>query len=190
MRKRQGRQAQQAALYVQSASCAAQIQVFNRAIKSERYTFSGEASRALPATVHSVVHEAGHAIHHRPGRRAQCQYLSVIKEYNKLVKRYNKAGGAKRNRLGATMQKKKKRLTVLESKMKKWMKAGPVLSAYKRVKGKSSGPTPYGNTSLAESFAESFALYRVDPNALRRVAPQIHRWFKSGEHIKLARSKP
>ena len=78
----------------------------------------------------------------------------------------------------------------LESKMKKWMKVGPVLSAYKRVKGKSRGPTPYGTTSLAESFAESFALYRVDPNALRRVMPKVYRWFKSGDHIKLARSKP
>lgn len=58
-----------------------------------------------------------------------------------------------------------------------------VLAAYKAVRGKLRGPTPYGATSLSESFAESFALFRADPEALSRVAPRVHEWFLRGGHL-------
>ena len=74
--------------------------------------------------------------------------------------------------------------------MNSWMNRGPVLAAYQRVKGTSEGPTPYGETSLAESFAESFALYRIDPPALQRVLPKVFNWFKSGKYLKLAQTDP
>ena len=37
---------------------------------------------------------------------------------------------------------------------------------------------------IAESFAESFALFKADPAALRRVNPEVYRWFAQGGHLK------
>lgn len=55
--------------------------------------------------------------------------------------------------------------------------ADSVLRAYDEVRGALRGPTPYGATALAESFAEAFALFHADPAALSRVAPRVHEWF-------------
>jgi hypothetical protein len=60
---------------------------------------------------------------------------------------------------------------------------GPVLGAYARVKGDRKGPTRYGRTTLAESFAESFALHKIDPAALKRWSPKVAQWFEGGGHL-------
>ncbi|MFO0576905.1 MAG: hypothetical protein U1A78_23120 [Polyangia bacterium] len=60
----------------------------------------------------------------------------------------------------------------------------PVLDSYRAARGWMRGPTPYGAKSLAESFAESFSLFRADPDALVRVAPQVHEWFLAGNHLR------
>lgn len=61
---------------------------------------------------------------------------------------------------------------------------GPVLKAYGKVRGKKKGPTRYGRTSLAESFAEAFALHKLDPSALRRWSPAVAEWFEEGGHVR------
>lgn len=61
---------------------------------------------------------------------------------------------------------------------------GPVLAVYGELDGSTRGPTPYGRTDIAESFAESFALFKADPTALRRVNPEVYRWFAQGRHLK------
>ena len=60
----------------------------------------------------------------------------------------------------------------------------PVLRAYRSARDHAKGPTPYGRTSLSESFAEAFALFRADPAALRRVDPGAFAWFESGGHLR------
>ncbi len=60
----------------------------------------------------------------------------------------------------------------------------PLLVAYAALPGARKGPTAYGATEIGEGFAESFALYRLDPAALGRVAPEILRWFDSGEYLR------
>ena len=159
------------------------------AIKSEKYTFSGEAKRALPATVAPVLHEIGHAIHNYPLRKRQCEYLDSVNRYNRKVKKANQANGAKRNRLMSELDEDGKKIDRLKKKVKSLNGKGPVLKAYLKVRGSKKGPTPYGETSLAESFAESFALYRVDPKALKRIFPKVFAWFKIGGHIKAVHSR-
>jgi hypothetical protein len=190
VRKSKGSQSSQAALYIQEKDCDAIIQIFNRAITSERYTFSGDAKSALPATVHPIVHEIGHAIHSLPGRRVQCEYIKLINDYNRKVKEANKARGKRRAQLSKQLKRSKSRIDKLEPLVTRWRAKGPVIKSYLRVKGKVGGPTPYGETSSKESFAEAFALYRVDPKALRRVMPKVHAWFKSGGHVKEAKRAP
>ena len=144
----------------------------------------GVSERLYPITTMALLHEVGHAVHHAPGRRAQCAYLKAVKERNALAARANAARGAENARLVAEVGALDKELKGLESKMKGGMKRGPVLSAYLKARGKGRGPTTYANTSEAESFAESFALHRADPKALRRVLPSVESWFKSNAHLK------
>ncbi len=58
-----------------------------------------------------------------------------------------------------------------------------VLADYRAALGRNPAPTRYGRTSLRESFAESFAMYRCEPERLRRLLPSVHAWFKAGGHI-------
>ena len=58
-----------------------------------------------------------------------------------------------------------------------------MLAAYRAARGPDKGPTPYGRSSLGESFAESFALYKADPGALRRIYPGLYEWFATGQHM-------
>jgi len=67
-------------------------------------------------------------------------------------------------------------------KGRKLQRSNRVLKAYRKARGASRGPTPYGRTSTVESFAESFALYHLDPQALARWNGEVYRWFRSGGH--------
>jgi hypothetical protein len=62
--------------------------------------------------------------------------------------------------------------------------AGPVLAAYARILGKNQAPTVYGESSIRESFAESFSLYKADPRALGRLLPEVLAWFRADGHLK------
>ena len=61
---------------------------------------------------------------------------------------------------------------------------GGVHAAYAQVPGAGAGPTEYGATHIVESFAEAFALFHVDPESLRAVAPEVWKWFTDGGHLR------
>ena len=61
--------------------------------------------------------------------------------------------------------------------------SGPVLKAYRRQTGGKRGPTRYGRRTVTESFAESFALYKLDRAALKRWSPEVRAWFDEGGHL-------
>ncbi len=59
----------------------------------------------------------------------------------------------------------------------------PILAAYGKIPGSADGPTIYGRGSVTESFAESFALYHLDPKALQRVSPAVYEFFRQQRHL-------
>jgi hypothetical protein len=65
---------------------------------------------------------------------------------------------------------------------KRLQRANSVLKGFKKARGGSRGPTPYGRSSGVESFAESFALFHLDPDALARWNRSVFRWFEAGGH--------
>jgi hypothetical protein len=67
-------------------------------------------------------------------------------------------------------------------KGRKLQRSNRVLKGYRKARGAVRGPTPYGRSSLTESFAESFALYHLDPKALARWNRDVFQWFESGGH--------
>jgi hypothetical protein len=148
-----------AALYTLEG-CRGIISLYGSGVRSDRYRFVGEPTRPRSAVLHSLLHEMGHAFEMDQARDAFC------------------AAGRTR---GATRD-------ALVEDGNRLGDGGAVLVAYARVLGDDRGPTAYGETSLKESFAESFALFHVDPAALRRVLPRVHAWFAAGRHEQAARS--
>lgn len=65
---------------------------------------------------------------------------------------------------------------------KKLQKSNSVLKGFRKARGASRGPTPYGRAALVESFAECFALFHLDPQGLARWNRNVFLWFESGGH--------
>jgi hypothetical protein len=147
-----------AALYTLDG-CRGKISLFSSGVRSDRFRFVGDPTTPRSAVLHSIVHEMGHAFEKDAARDTYCAAM--------------RASGARRNDL--------------IGKGNDLATDNPVLRAYLDVKAGEPGPTDYGNTSAAESFAESFALFHVDPDALQRTLPRVYAWFKSGGHEKAAR---
>jgi hypothetical protein len=59
---------------------------------------------------------------------------------------------------------------------------GPVMEAWSDQRF-GRGPTRYGTKSPHEAFAEAFALYLLDRDALRRALPRAVAWFDEGGHL-------
>lgn len=144
-----------AALY-EMQGCGARIYLYASGIRSDRFRFVGDASAPRSAVLHSLVHEIGHAFEQAAARERFCAS--------------QRERGARRNEV------------VREGNA--LVDDNPVLREYLRVLDGLPAPTDYGTTSPHESFAESFALFHVDPAALKRTRPAVHAWFARGGHIR------
>ncbi|MEE2644299.1 MAG: hypothetical protein VYD19_05150 [Myxococcota bacterium] len=167
--------------YVQQA-CDAKIYIYNRAFKIRRSTFMGSISAPKPTVAAVLVHELGHALHRLRDRRMWCRYQREIAALDARIKRYNRSANKRQGELQA-IEAEKRGIKSLERALKA-EGAGPVLSAYRAAVSRGRAPTRYGESSLAEAFAEAFALYRIDPAALKRVSPEAHRWFSGDGHLR------
>jgi hypothetical protein len=142
--------------------CRGTISLYSSGVRSDRFRFVGDPTTPRSAVLHSIVHEMGHAFERDAARDAYCAAARTSgNRRNDLIRQGNQL--------------------VAES---------PVLRAYLDVKAGEPGPTDYGNASPNESFAESFALFHVDPDALQRTLPRVYAWFKNRGHEKAARARP
>jgi len=182
------------ALYVQK-NCKAEIRIYDRAYKADKWQFVGSAYRPIPSSTRTVLHEIGHAIHNRPGRLAFCKYESFGRKVQARIERYNanlkaarkrrSPGDAKRLKAESeAIERDKAKLARLSNRALRLSKEGPVLAGYRKALAGKPAPTVYGESSIQESFAESFSLYRADPMALKRLLPRVHRWFANRGHLK------
>jgi hypothetical protein len=145
-----------AALYTANG-CYASITLFSTGVRADTYRFVGDVDNPKSATLHSIVHEIGHAVEAADARQRYCaaegksvaRANPLISEGNRLLSGDN-----------------------------------PMLRAYEAALAGEPAPTDYGKTSIRESFAESFALFHVDPAALQRTRPRVYAWFKRGGHLK------
>jgi hypothetical protein len=143
-----------AALY-EAQGCKAVIYLFSTGVRADKYRFVGDATAPRNAMLHSITHEVGHAFEHAPARERYC--------------RAKHKKGRMRNRL------------IQEGNA--IYRQSLVLAEYLRVLGDDPAPTDYGGSSKHESFAEAFALWHMDPEALKRARPAVHAWFAAGGHL-------
>ena len=170
--------------------------------------YAGSPQDAVPRAVLTMLHEIGHAIadaeRHRllVRRRAESEsYDARNAKYAVFAKDYERH----RNLQGAEAERRREELwpelQVLKIEMEEHVHAirsidaaiaqartGPqsVEGRYATLPGATDGPTEYGSTAQEESFAEAFALYHVDPESLRWIAPRSHEWFAAEEHLRSA----
>lgn len=170
------------------------INLFDVEEEGDMALFVGEPSSPHPLPSMCLLHEIGHAIADYPRLRITEQRHQVGESLQKLLMEWKEAEAA--GPLTATKSKElQDRLETfrkaaadtipLFNKIKESYrrKGGPVLEAFLEARGPLGGPTKYGRKSAEESFAESFALFKADPEALRRIYPDAYNWFAAGGHL-------
>jgi len=133
----------------------------NYAVQGNLGSFCGPAADPRPTSLHTVLHELGHAVH-------QGRFRARLQEIRALESAFPTPEGKTREAIGRHMALTKEH---------KSEEVSPVIAAWKAQFD--SSPTEYGNTSAPEAFAEAFALYHLDPQALHRAMPDAHAWFES-----------
>lgn len=181
------------ALYIQE-NCMAKILVFQSLFEIDRWQFVGDATAPLKSSVRTILHELGHALEKGGSRRLFCAYEKRLQDFQVKVRRYNESIG-KRSLLGASagkeslkaqydhLEQERVRIEEMGRLAVELLQKNPVLDAYALSLDGHSGPTHYAKTSLSESFAESFSLFRTDREALQRILPDAVKWFQKGGHL-------
>lgn len=163
----------------------AQIEIYDECFAHDRRDFYGDVSEPRLPSAGAVLHEIGHALAGAPTVEALRRHRALVSELEGRLEALRRAKDVmEADRLAFALRKGAAQLERERARLKLLRRASPVEEAYLRIRGDKAGPTPYGRTSLGESFADAFSLYRSDPAALRRVYPAVHEWFAAGQHVR------
>jgi hypothetical protein len=121
---------------------------------------------------------AGHNATARAANRGDRAARDRIDADRKRVERKRRAAEAARPDALAARRK----YVALARDFKRRSPRWGVLGDYRKLLKGKRGPTRYGQTNLKESFAESFALFKTDKQALKRWSPEVLAWFERGGH--------
>ena len=165
------------------------IEIYDCAFATEDFGFVGAADHPFAPSVRLIEHEIGHAI----AKRRIADLLDRMLQHNNdartLAEEYNrhKAIPAEQiNRYKAMRDK----VAVIAEVMNRWNAAvtasggaaSPLLAQFDQVRA-DTGFTAYGRWNSDEAFAEAFSLYRTDPDACRRISPEVFAFFEAGRHL-------
>lgn len=187
------------------------IVLLDNAFRADENVFIGTAERAYPSSVNVILHEIGHAIAKLDRAKIRYQLKRDAETYNRLVEVSNQYAHALNQRyrlIGRVVPMDRARLRgeieALEGEHRELRQTlrdarkqldemvdlvrgpSPIERVYSELPGARAGPTAYGKTSIAESFAEAFALFHLDPESILRISPEVHRWFAGEQHLAAA----
>jgi len=170
------------------------VELYDRAFEEEGVAFAGRPEAPVPYAVRVILHEIGHAIAMVSGvedvaafREAAAGLNALTQRYNALGKRVSPTQARELRSVRRTLTEIRDALPDLQRDVQQAIHRSRVLEAYAEATG-GLGPTEYGRTSVAEAFAEAFALYRVDRPALERVEPAAVSFFDAGRHLATRRA--
>lgn len=167
----------------------ARIELYDQMLTADETTFCGTVEKPRPSSACVLLHEIGHALADAANTSALAELAtartSLRAELAPLLRREAEQGPE------ALVSDAELRAVVdgvehveaSAERVHRMGEHGPVLRRYRRARSVRKGPTPYGAHSLAESFAEAFALFRSDPEALQRIDPGAHAWFQREGHL-------
>jgi hypothetical protein len=185
-----------------------QIELYDYALEADKRKFYGSVEAPLPLSAGTVIHEAGHAIARASTRALRKQAEETKKAYDEInakimeeKKQYDadkaeyqrtkdpalaKALNAKSAALKPLLEdmaNKRKKFEEVAAKMVMADRQGsPMEQSFDKTLPFRAAPTMYGRTAIGESFAECFALFKVDRAALERAAPDAIKWFESKDY--------
>jgi hypothetical protein len=182
------------------------VWVFDRAFErvNRRPSYVGALDRAVPYSVFVILHEVGHALARAERRQLLLQRREEVESYEISRASHQEStreyaltpdvGPAARTRRPDLEDEIARTSLELRARFGKIQKLDAELEAlrtglagvekrYAALPAALGGPTSYGRISAKESFAEAFALYHVDPDSLRWIAPQVHTWFEASTHL-------
>jgi hypothetical protein len=154
----------------------ARIELYDVAV-AQSPRFVGDLTDPSPSSLKTVLHEIGHGFMFAPERAGRLLLEQLEAEHELDQARPAQAQDPVR------LQARLAAISAIHERLE----ARPVLDAYVVAVGNELAPTPYGRTSSVEGFAEAFALWHLDPAALRRTSPRAAAFFESGSHIQAAR---
>ena len=167
----------------------ARIELYDVMISADETSFCGTVEQPRPSSVCVLLHEIGHALADAANAAALAELAtartSLRAELAPLLRREAEQG-PEALVSDAEVQAVVDGVQHVEASAERVYRMGtngPVLRRYRRARSIRKGPTPYGARSLAESFAEAFALFRSDPAALQRIDPGAHAWFQREGHL-------
>ncbi len=170
-----------------------EILLFDTPDAHQQSLFIGDPNQPYPIATLCLLHEMGHAIADYARMRVlhrQDDWLAASRRFSQAMKttsaRQSPQRDEEQKQQAAQLRQERVALLSAMDAVSEGYRTdrGPVLAVYGELDGSTRGPTPYGRTDIAESFAESFALFKADPAALRRVNPEVYRWFAQGGHLK------
>jgi hypothetical protein len=196
--------------YFQRGPVAA-IYLYDKAFEHDNTAFAGTPEQPYTNSTFGILHEIGHLIAAAPSLRLYRQAEELQRAYDGLYKEYEVAyaahtaaveqfNNAQEHReplaIGvahteAVARAFEPELTKSLARTRAASRAGlryqansPIVSAFKKVRTNKSGPTSYGRTDPGEGFAEAFAIFHLDPQALKWIDLEVYHWFRMGSHLK------
>jgi hypothetical protein len=170
------------------------ITLFDKAFKESSARLGSPGQQVVGGDVFDVVHEIGHAIDYRAYRagnkKADDAKKALLAEFGAYETppgslNFEKVPGQLVPRLNTLLRAQKKSQDEADAPK---TESGHVLkggvlttdpaakTAFRDAVAKDGGarPTPYSDDTWEEAFAESYALYVTEPDALRRLRPSVH----------------
>ncbi len=171
------------------------IEIYDRAFESDDVLFIGTVDRPWRPSVQVILHEAGHAISVAPMVAVLADMGSSTRRFNDTVTAFNRQGRRLRpdelprfERAAQDMERVGREVSAANRELQTWLdrnrQTSPIVADFSTVRGAYPGITPYGRTTIVESFAEAFSMCRLDREACDRVSPDLGAYFDAGRHLR------
>ena len=156
------------------------ITLYDKTFKGLPYSFCGTIDEPHSAAHVVIVHELGHLLADQPRIAYGTRYNNTVDEFNALVSRFNQTQDK-----GLLYKIERLQALIVKMEANPVTREGPIVEAFLANRSGNKGPTRYADFNAVEAFAESYALYKLDPEALRRIDPPLYKWFASKAYIDL-----
>lgn len=155
------------------------IVVYDMAFAGLEQGFVGPVAQPKSMAHMVILHELAHLIASQP-RISRLSVLNrLIRQHNRLVSTYNQRADPD---LVSQIDALAAQIEAAEAGVDR-RGDGPIVEAYAAHRSSRKGPTRYANQSTEEAFAESYALFKLDPLALKRTDLGAYEWFLSGAYL-------
>ncbi len=128
-----------------------------------------------------MLHEIGHAMQIADLRRNWNAYHAVWMERSELVAQFNTASPNGQARLRPKVAAVERQLTKLEKELD--TTKDRTLTEFAKLAKGMKPVTEYAATSTVEAFAETYALYKLNPKGIELMKPELAAWLKKQGYL-------